>query len=193
MKFWFVAQDGNVIDEDEKIICLPKEYKKDIVQAWNEYVESKTGKKLVQPTEVNKYMLWITSNRGTDEQEIVEFPIDYEDEDVKDWMESEWCPRFAAWTHGENVVHYGVISMDEFVDTEITVVDVSKGKTTGYKYEVTLSIPGCTLDMFIDYPTSRIPWEMHDKLEKGCKFRAKTVIGAENIHELRMYDIREIV
>lgn len=51
------------------------------------------------------YKFWITSSRGTDAC-AVQYLTDDREEDIKYFLEN-WCQDFGAWTHGENMVHYG--------------------------------------------------------------------------------------
>lgn len=53
-----------------------------------------------------KVEFWIKSNRGTNETQIVNIPIGWDNKMIKEELE-EWCSLFGAWHHGDNIVSYG--------------------------------------------------------------------------------------
>lgn len=65
------------------------------------------------------YLFWLTSNRGSDEKAIWELPAEYKADDIKAELEG-WCARFPAWSHGENMVHYGYKPIKVIPRTELS-------------------------------------------------------------------------
>jgi hypothetical protein len=57
-----------------------------------------------EPTRRVKF--WITSNRGTDQEEIIRIPKSWAPSTIQTELE-QWCEQFGAWHHGDNVVRYG--------------------------------------------------------------------------------------
>lgn len=54
-----------------------------------------------------RYVLfWIKSNRGTDEKAVFEITDSWDKTDIKSALE-KWCSQFGAWSHDDNVIHYG--------------------------------------------------------------------------------------
>jgi len=55
-----------------------------------------------------KYIFWIHSNRGTREIENIALDsyLDNDKEGIKAELEN-WCSRFGAWSHSDNIVAYG--------------------------------------------------------------------------------------
>lgn len=60
-----------------------------------------------------KYRFWIKSNRGTNNEAIVDLAVpEHHEPTVRAELET-WCSQFGAWHHGDNVVNYGFERLNE--------------------------------------------------------------------------------
>jgi hypothetical protein len=51
-------------------------------------------------------LFWIKSNRGTNDKIIFKIPEKWSKKEIETALE-QWCARFGAWTHSDNIVRYG--------------------------------------------------------------------------------------
>jgi len=67
---------------------------------------------------IRHVLFWIKSSKGTDGKAIFKIPNNWDKEDIKAALEN-WCSKFGAWTHGENVIHYGYKVIKVFNKNEL--------------------------------------------------------------------------